>query len=253
MLDVDQARGGLAGPSPSVLDLTQAHVVVDLRDGAAAVQPSLTVCELSFWAGAAKRGFDVGFSLAVLILGLPVFLAAAVLVRVTSPGPALFGSERVGRHGQRFRCWKFRSMTVDAQARLDAVLAADPARLEEYCRTRKLRDDPRVTRVGRVLRRTSLDELPQFFNVLKGDMSVVGPRPILEQERSAYGAALSEITRLRPGITGLWQVSGRNDIPFEGRVTMDCRYAAQRSVALDATILARTLGRLVRVRGNGAY
>jgi len=201
-----------------------------------------------------KRAMDVTGSIALLALLAPVLVAVAALVRLDSRGPILYAARRVGRRGREIHVLKFRSMHVDAEQRLASLLAADPSRAEEYRATFKLKQDPRLTRVGAVLRRTSLDELPQFVNVLRGDMSLVGPRPIVEAEldlyRSMPGAAEAYLAT-RPGITGLWQVSGRNDVTYAERIALDQEYAATCSLAVDVQILARTPAAVLR--GDGAY
>jgi undecaprenyl-phosphate galactose phosphotransferase len=197
-----------------------------------------------------KRVFDLAGSLALLVLFGPLMLALALAVRCDG-GPALFGHRRIGADGQAFRCWKFRSMVPDAEAVLARTLAGDPAARAEWERDFKLRNDPRVTRLGRFLRRSSLDELPQLVNVLLGEMSLVGPRPIVTAEIARYGAAFEAYRACKPGITGLWQVSGRNDVDYAARVALDQRYADTWSLAGDFMILLRTLG--VVARRSGAY
>ncbi|MBL6456843.1 sugar transferase [Belnapia sp. T6] len=207
------------------------------RPAAAPLQPVL------------KRAFDIAGASALLLLGLPVFLILAVLVRADG-GPAFFAHERVGRGGRRFGCLKFRSMVVDSAARLEALLASDPAARAEWEATRKLRHDPRITWIGRVLRATSLDELPQLLNVLRGEMSLVGPRPVVAAELQAhYGAAAEHYLSVRPGITGLWQVSGRSDTSYAQRVALDVRYATNPSFIEDLRILLRTPVAVLQRRG----
>lgn len=187
-----------------------------------------------------KRALDLLGAGALLLLLSPLMLGIAWLVR-RDGGPALFAHRRVGRGGQSFGCLKFRSMVVDSQARLEALLASDPAARAEWEATRKLRQDPRVTRVGRFLRATSLDELPQLINVLRGEMSLVGPRPVLQSELDDfYGAAALHYITVRPGITGLWQVSGRSDTSYAQRVALDMAYVAAPSLRRDIAILLRT-------------
>jgi Undecaprenyl-phosphate galactose phosphotransferase WbaP len=198
---------------------------------------------------ALKRMTDVAVSTLALALTLPLLLAIAMAVRCTSRGPALFGHRRIGRHGRPFVAWKFRTMRADADVVLREHLARDPAARREWERDLKLRDDPRVTRVGRWLRRLSLDELPQLWNVLRGEMSVVGPRPIVEKEVGLYGETFRLLALVRPGITGLWQVSGRNDLGYEERVTLDRFYVRHWSTCLDVYILARTVVALLSRRG----
>lgn len=198
----------------------------------------------------AKRGYDLLVSLIVLVVTLPLFVVIALAVRGTSPGPAFFVHPRVGRGGRIFPCLKFRTMGLDAAARLEDLLA-DPRLAAEFDENHKLRDDPRVTRLGRFLRRTSLDELPQFLNVLVGHMSVVGPRPVVVDELDRYGHARDHYLAVRPGITGPWQVSGRSDISFRERVAMDRAYIDRPSLATDLRVTASTVR--VIVRRVGAY
>ena len=174
----------------------------------------------------------------------------ASAVAVQDGGPVIFAHRRIGRNGKPFLCYKFRSMRVDAEARLAEVLAADPEAREEWARDHKLRRDPRVTPLGDFLRRSSLDELPQFFNVLRGDMSLVGPRPIVEAERIKYGRRFQHYCAVRPGITGLWQISGRNDVSYRTRVALDTCYAQRKSLGLDLYILVMTLPSVLRARGS---
>jgi len=198
-----------------------------------------------------KRIFDLVFAaLLALAAALPALLIALAII-LDSRGPVFFGHTRVGRGRRSFRLWKFRSMSDDAHARLAEYLAANPGRAREWARTHKLRADPRVTRVGRFLRKTSLDELPQLWNVLWGDMSLIGPRPIVSQEASKYGVGFALYSQVLPGLTGLWQVSGRNDMHYGRRVDLDCQYIRNWTVALDLKILLRTAG--VVARGRGAY
>jgi exopolysaccharide production protein ExoY len=197
-----------------------------------------------------KRGFDVVAGLLLLIGFAPLLLILALAVSWDG-GPALFGHRRIGTGGRPFKCWKFRSMVVDAEAALARTLASDPQARLEWERDFKLRNDPRVTRLGRFLRKSSLDELPQLFSVITGEMSLIGPRPIVADEVPRYGAGFADYAACRPGITGLWQVSGRNDIDYAERVAIDRRYARSWSFAGDMSILVRTVG--VVLRRNGAY
>ena len=199
-----------------------------------------------------RRVFDVVFATAALVLTLPVLAAITLLLATTTSGSPLYVQRRVGRHGRSFGCLKFRTMHPDAEERLGELLAADPARAREFALTQKLKDDPRVTAVGRVLRRLSLDELPQFANVLAGHMSVVGPRPVTTPELAHYGTHVWELLSIRPGITGLWQVSGRSDLSYEQRVVLDLGYVRRRSLVTDAVIVVRTVGRLLRPSRSGA-
>ncbi len=194
-----------------------------------------------------KRFFDIFVALAILAVSWPLFLAVALAVKVTSPGPVFFVQRRVGRSGRRFAMIKFRSMYLDAERRRSEVVAQSDR--SGICI--KLKRDPRITPVGRILRRWSLDELPQVFNVLTGDMSIVGPRPALVEEVAAYPAHAHRRHDVAPGITGLWQVSGRADIGFEEMIELDLEYVRQSSLHFDALILFRTVG--VVLTGKGAY
>jgi Undecaprenyl-phosphate galactose phosphotransferase WbaP len=188
----------------------------------------------------AKRSLDIIGAGIGLVLLSPFFLIVALLVRADG-GPAFFAHQRVGRGGKLFGCLKFRSMVVDSQTRLEALLASDAAARAEWEATRKLKNDPRITRIGRLLRSTSLDELPQLINVLRGDMSLVGPRPVLEAELDRYyGASAAHYMAVRPGITGLWQVSGRSETSYESRVALDVSYVSRPSLLADLSILLRT-------------
>jgi undecaprenyl-phosphate galactose phosphotransferase len=197
-----------------------------------------------------KRAFDLVASVALIVLFGPLLLLLALAVRLDG-GPALFGHRRIGAAGTSFRCWKFRSMVPDSEAVLAHKLATDPEARAEWDRDFKLRNDPRVTKLGNFLRKSSLDELPQLFNVLRGEMSLVGPRPIVAAEVERYGLAMEEYRACKPGITGLWQVSGRNDVNYAERVELDRRYAWTWSLKGDFVILVRTLG--VVARRSGAY
>jgi lipopolysaccharide/colanic/teichoic acid biosynthesis glycosyltransferase len=202
--------------------------------------------EGGFYGRSAKRAFDLLLILISAPIVLPVVLLLAVLVR-RDGGPAFFVQDRVGLDGRIFRIWKLRTMVVDAEARLAAHLDADPALRAEWDANQKLREDPRVTAVGRFLRKTSLDELPQLWNVARGDMSLVGPRPMLPEQRALYpGRAYYS---MRPGVTGLWQVSGRNETTFAGRAEFDADYARRMSLPTDMMILFLTVW--VVLRGTG--
>jgi len=200
-----------------------------------------------------KRSGDIFFSLTVLTLGSPVFLALALLVKISSRGPVFYVQQRVGRDYRSFGCIKFRTMRRDADRILSRLLSESADLQEEFRNDFKLRNDPRITRLGRFLRRSSLDELPQFLNVLRGEMSLVGPRPIVRQELPRYGDRMEEVLAVRPGLTGLWQVSGRNNLSYDERVALDLRYARHRSVWMDLSIIARTIGVILDPRDRGAY
>lgn len=197
-----------------------------------------------------KRLFDILVGSLCLMALAPVMISLVILVR-RDGGPAIFGHRRIGSDGKTFLCLKFRSMCVDAERKLQEHLANNPAARAEWDKDFKLKDDPRVTKLGQLLRRTSLDELPQLFNVLRGDMSLVGPRPIVADEVARYGERFVAYRNCRPGITGLWQVSGRNDISYRARVRLDSFYAARWSMTKDLFILIRTVA--VVFRRSGAY
>jgi exopolysaccharide production protein ExoY len=201
----------------------------------------------------AKRVFDVSVVSVTAPLWGTAVLVLAGLVRATSRGPAFYRHERVGRSGRPINCLKLRTMVIDADSRLAELLASDPALAEEFALTFKLKKDPRVTRLGHLLRRTSLDELPQLVNVLRGEMSLVGPRPITEEEMRRYGQYMPIVLSARPGMTGLWQVSGRNDVSYSTRVALDVQYAFGQSLGGDLSILARTVRRVLRPSRGGAY
>ena len=192
----------------------------------------------------------VAIVLAVTMFAMPLMIAIALAVYANDGGPVLFRHRRVGRDGKTFYCLKFRTMAVDAEARLADLLANDPVARTEWAADFKLRNDPRVTRIGRFLRRSSLDELPQLFNLMRGEMSLVGPRPIVEAEIARYGWRFRHYCAVKPGITGLWQVSGRNDVSYRTRVALDCIYAKRKSPWLDLWVLAVTLPAVVAKRGS---
>jgi exopolysaccharide production protein ExoY len=188
-----------------------------------------------------KRVVDIVLALSAIVLLAPFFIICSLLTACFSPGPVLFRHQRVGFNGARFDCLKFRTMAIDAPARLRQHLEANPTAAAEWLANRKLRNDPRVTLVGSLLRKSSLDELPQLFNVIKGDMSMVGPRPVTEEELGRYSIAVTHYYACRPGITGLWQVSGRSATTFNRRVACDSFYARRWSMTLDAKILIATI------------
>jgi Undecaprenyl-phosphate galactose phosphotransferase WbaP len=200
-----------------------------------------------------KRTFDIIFSASVLVLLLPVYLVVALLIYICSPGPIFYAQERVGRDYKTFQCYKFRTMVQDADRVLHELLDRNPAMRHEFHETFKLKHDPRITWIGRFLRLTSLDEFPQFWNVLKGDMSIVGPRPLVPEELPRYGRHIDKVLTVRPGLTGVWQVSGRNDIPYEKRVKIDVYYVNFRSIWLDLGVVLKTIGVIVFPKNNGAY
>ncbi|GBQ33070.1 sugar transferase [Gluconacetobacter sacchari] len=195
-----------------------------------------------------KRAMDIVISATMLFLAMPVMLAIAVLVR-RDGGAALFGHDRIGENGRVFRCLKFRSMAVNADELLKTLLANDESARAEWNETQKLRRDPRITRLGRFLRATSLDELPQLLNILRGDMSLVGPRPIVRAEIERYGDNIAYYYATRPGLTGLWQVSGRSNTSYARRVALDSTYVRQWTFRKDVLILLKTIPAVLRHDG----
>jgi undecaprenyl-phosphate galactose phosphotransferase len=199
-----------------------------------------------------KRTFDIVVSSALMVLLSPLFLVIGVLIRRAGPGRVTYSQTRIGRYGVPFKCFKFRTMVMDAEAQLLAWQVENPELYAEYLRTFKLKDDPRITPIGRWLRKTSLDELPQLFNVLRGDMSLVGPRPVVAKElEDFYGPAAQLYIRSRPGMTGLWQVSGRSDTSYERRVILDEWYILNWSFWYDIVILLQTAW--IVATGKGAF
>ncbi|MBV1775464.1 sugar transferase [Burkholderiaceae bacterium DAT-1] len=197
-----------------------------------------------------KRSLDIVIVAIVLILAWPLLLVIWLALRMQGIKP-VFAHQRVGRGGKLFACYKFSSMVPNAEQVLQQVLASDPDLMAEWQRDHKLRNDPRITPLGSLLRKSSLDELPQLWNVLKGDMSIVGPRPIVVQELARYGAATAEYFAVRPGVTGLWQISGRNEVSYDERVALDVRYAQEIGLRTDLRILAMTPW--VILASKGAY
>jgi undecaprenyl-phosphate galactose phosphotransferase len=195
------------------------------------------------------RAFDVLFAAVVLIAVAPALLLLIVALQIDNPGPVFFVQRRVGRNGILFPCVKLRTMVVDARERLDALLESSPDARAQWEAEHKLKSDPRVTKLGRFARLFSLDELPQLVNILAGQMSVVGPRPIVEEEIWRYGPFFADYCSVRPGLTGLWQVSGRNNVTYERRVMLDCEYARRKSLRFDFEIIMRTFAVVAFARG----
>ena len=194
----------------------------------------------------AKRGFDVAFS-ALMCIGLfPLFALIALLIKSSSPGPVFFKHRRVGQFGEEFDCWKFRTMVHNAAE----LLENDPKMRRKFDEKFKIDDDPRIIRFGRFLRSSSLDELPQFLNVLRGDMTLIGPRPVVRKELPRYSIYQGKLLSVKPGISGLWQVSGRSSTTYEERVALDLEYVDKRGFWLDFRIFFRTIATVLR--GNGA-
>jgi Undecaprenyl-phosphate galactose phosphotransferase WbaP len=199
---------------------------------------------------AIKRVFDVIGAIVLSLVFAPLMFVIVVLLR-SEGGPVIYRHRRIGRDGKVFDCYKFRSMKVDADRVLRALLEQHPELKAEWLRDHKLRDDPRITRLGRFLRHTSLDELPQVWNVLRGEMSLVGPRPVVREELMRYGRSLPVYLSAKPGITGLWQVTGRNDTDYRRRVALDVYYVRKQNLLFDLFILLKTTS--VVLGGGGAY
>ena len=206
----------------------------------------------SFIGNVVKTAFDYILTLVGAVFISPLLVYIAYRIKKEDPGPVFFAHTRIGKDGKPFPCYKFRSMVVNSQEMLQKYLVKNPAAREEWERDFKLKDDPRVTPIGKFLRSTSLDELPQIFNVLRGEMSLVGPRPVIQEELDKYyGETAKLYCTVKPGITGLWQVSGRSDIGYDERVALDATYIKYRSMWGDIVILWKTIG--VVLMKKGAY
>lgn len=213
-------------------------------------QGSVTSSSRCAWNDGLCRAIDISVASIALIFFLPLMGAIALAIVILDPGPVFFAHRRLGQHGRMFPCLKFRSMAVNAEERLKELLDSDPAAREEWARDHKLRNDPRITPLGNFLRRSSLDELPQLFNVLRGEMSLVGPRPIVLGEVERYGRYIHKYCEVRPGITGLWQIGGRNDVSYRRRVALDVTYTRNRSAMLNMRILIWTVPSVLMARGS---
>lgn len=198
----------------------------------------------------ASRVLDVTLAMTALIILAPLMAIVAALIYILDPGPVIFAHQRIGRGGRSFPCLKFRSMVVDADVRLRRLLETSAEARGEWERDHKLRDDPRVIGIGRFLRKSSLDELPQLWNVVRGEMSLVGPRPIVVGEIARYGRYFEHYCAVRPGITGLWQIGGRNDVSYRRRVAYDVTYSRVRSFAMNMKIIAYTVPSVLLQRGS---
>jgi lipopolysaccharide/colanic/teichoic acid biosynthesis glycosyltransferase len=201
----------------------------------------------------AKRLFDIVFSSSVLVICAPIYLILAGAIAITSAGSVFYIQERVGKHHQHFGCIKFRTMIPDADLLLKEMIAQSDSLRQEFFENFKLKHDPRITKIGKFLRVTNLDEFPQFINVLKGEMSVVGPRPLVPAEIERYGKDIDRVLTIRPGITGLWQVSGRNDLPYDERIQIDVHYVKHHNFWLDLQIVVKTILLTIMTKNNGAY
>lgn len=194
-----------------------------------------------------KRLLDIVVAATALALIAPLMLAAALAIRLSMGGPVIYAQSRVGRDGKHFRCFKFRTMVKNSAEVLERHLAADPQSAREWRECRKLANDPRITPLGQFLRRSSIDELPQLINVLRGEMSCVGPRPVVPEELPYYGENLADYLSTRPGMTGIWQTCGRNNVSYANRVKLDALYVRRWSLALDLAILVKTVPALMKV------
>ena len=200
-----------------------------------------------------KTIFDLFFSLIILIAGFPIFIIIALLIKLSSRGPIFFLQERIGKNKKSFNCIKFRTMHPEAEDILENIMTNNEELRKEFEETHKLKNDPRITNIGKFLRKTSLDEIPQFLNVIKMEMSIIGPRPIVENEIQKYGESYNKVISLKPGITGLWQVSGRNNLSYKRRVNLDCLYVDNMSPLIDLRIIIRTFGVIFFPNDRGAY
>ena len=200
-----------------------------------------------------KTIFDLVVSSIILIAGLPIFLIIALLIKFSSRGPIFFLHERIGKNKKTFNCIKFRTMNPEAEDILENLITNNENLRKEFEETHKLKNDPRITNIGKFLRKTSLDEIPQFLNVIKMEMSIIGPRPIVKKEIQKYGKSYNKVISIKPGITGLWQVSGRNNLSYKRRVILDCLYIDNISPLLDLRIIIRTFGVILFPNDRGAY
>ncbi len=243
----ESSRAGVLGEVNSGTDrltpqrVPRLHVV---HSGAAGFEVAERFCYR-----VVKRGLDVALVLMAFPFLLPVFAMVALVVWINCPGPVFFSHRRIRRNHCFFSMWKFRTMCVNSAEVLEQHLSREPGARAEWSSTRKLRHDPRVTRIGVLLRQYSIDELPQLWNVLTGEMSLVGPRPIVEAEIESYGHHFSCYCKVKPGITGLWQVSGRSHLSYEARVALDCEYVHQWSLMLDLKILLSTFRAVIQRHG----
>tara|TARA_Y100001978_G_scaffold196005_1_gene205000 strand:- start:32 stop:682 length:651 start_codon:yes stop_codon:yes gene_type:complete len=200
-----------------------------------------------------KKFFDLLFSLFFLIALLPLLIIISLLIKLSSRGPIFFLQKRIGKENIPFKCIKFRTMHPEAKDILENLLMKDTALKKEFEKNHKIKNDPRITNIGKLLRKTSLDELPQFINVLRGEMSIVGPRPIVKEEKIKYGKKLTKLLSIKPGITGLWQVSGRNNLTYKKRVKLDLIYIEKYNLIMDLRIIIRTFGVILFPLDRGAY
>jgi undecaprenyl-phosphate galactose phosphotransferase len=246
---IDLPPGSSAKPE-AIPPAPELHVLQSHPAAVPARRPATTRTYVDTRPVRSKRIFDFLGALALGLILSPFILVIALLIRLEGQ-PVVFRHKRVGRHGKVFHCLKFRTMAPNAEQLLRDLLKAHPELRDEWTQNHKLRDDPRITAVGRFLRRTSLDELPQLWNVIRGEMSLVGPRPIVRAELLRYGRHVASYLAVKPGLTGLWQVRGRSDTTYRRRVSMDKFYVSHQNAIMDLYILAATA--LVVLRRAGAY
>lgn len=224
--------------------LVQTSIKSDPKEAVTVVSSTIRSGEVAKWV------FDKVFAFSALLFLAPFILVIVIVILIEDGRPVFFRHKRVGKDGKPFHCLKFRTMYRDAPEQLARILATDPVARAEWEANQKLSDDPRITCVGEFFRKTSLDELPQFWNVLRGEMSVVGPRPIVEDEARHYGEHYADYLSVKPGITGLWQVNGRSNTTYPERVAMDCDYVRRRSLKLDLQIILQTVRAVLRREGS---
>ena len=200
-----------------------------------------------------KRCLDILFSLFLIIFLIPLFLIIGIVIKLNSKGTIIYSQKRIGKKNKTFACYKFRTMHPQAKYLLKKILLQNPNFRNEFENTRKITNDPRITNIGKFLRFTSLDELPQIFNVLKGDMSFIGPRPIVKSEIKKYGKNFKKAFSIKPGISGLWQVSGRNKLSYKKRIELDTFYSENMNLILDIKIFFKTIIVILFPFGKGAY
>ncbi|MET0545384.1 MAG: sugar transferase [Caulobacterales bacterium] len=235
------------GAATDFLPVIRSHPPVTKANNTAEVvlHPLVSTANAKPIGGGKKRLFDVVGAATIIVLAAPLFVVIGTAIKALSKGPIVYKQRRVGFRGRVFHCLKFRSMVIDAEKRLIEYLAENPLAAEEWARDQKLRRDPRITPIGRLLRKTSLDELPQLLNVLRGDMSLVGPRPVVEDELARYGQHTVAYLSARPGMTGLWQVNGRNTTTYLRRTQLDAAYVEQWRLRHDVKIILKTIPEMV--------
>lgn len=235
---IDAPACAHAAPSASSIDVLPQSVSDALHRSRSSVDRANRASEFGL---SIKRVFDVLAAAMIVVFISPIFVLVALTVKMTDGGSILYSHKRVGKNGRQFGCLKFRTMVPNGNQVLAAYLSDNPDAATEWTMMRKLRHDPRVTAIGRILRKSSLDEIPQLFNVLRGDMSLVGPRPVMAEELVHYGHNVPHYFQVRPGLTGLWQVSGRSNLSYDQRVEFDCQYVRNWSFGGDIALLLRTI------------